>query len=153
MHSLRGALGHLAQDNSYLPVANIPPGRAALRSTRSRAQSGVPGRCCTLGVHPCRVGKDSPRCCTNREECGLESGAQRPCLQRRESFMQTQCTAIRSRGFGSYRSPETRSRAHTIFANTGLTANVTPAKLPIQTSAASSPPPRLAPPTTQYVLK
>lgn len=61
--------------------------------------------------------------------------------------MQTQCTAIRSRGFGSYRSPETRSRAHTIFANTGLTANVTPAKLPIQTSAASSPPPRLAPPT------
>lgn len=130
MHSLRGALRHLAHDNSYLPVANIPPGRAAPRSTRSRAQSGVPGRCCTLGVHPCRVGKDSPRCCTNREVCGLESGAQRPCLQRRESFMQTQCTAIKSRGFGSYRSPETRSRAHTIFANTGLTANVTPAKLP-----------------------
>ena len=44
--------------------------------------------------------------------------------------MQTQWAAIRRRGFGSYRSPETRSRAHTIFANTGLTANVTPAKLP-----------------------
>lgn len=64
------------------------------------------------------------------------------------SFMQTQRAAIRRRGFGSCRSPETRSRAHTIFANTGLTANVTPAKLPYsKLRCQPPPPPRLAPPT------
>lgn len=45
-----------------LPVANIPPGTARLRSNPCRAQSGVPGRCCTLGEHPCLKLQQQSQC-------------------------------------------------------------------------------------------
>lgn len=142
-----GAPGHLAHENPYLPVANIPPGRAAPRSNQSRAQSGVPGRCCTLGAHPCRVGRDRPRCCKNREACGLQSGARRPCLQRRGSSCKLKCAAIRRRGFGSWPEPgDALASPHNICKHrTDCKRNPCKTSL-FKAPLPASPPPRPAPP-------
>lgn len=130
----------------YLPVANIPPGTGAPRSSPFRAQSGVPGRCCTLGAHPCRVGKDSPRCREHKEVCGLESELKLSPRAQVKVSCKLNGTASR-RPVRTLQQPAAHG-AHTIFANTGLTANVTPAKLPYSKLRCQLPPllPRWLPP-------
>lgn len=90
-------------------------------------------------------GRDRPRCCKNREACGLQSGllAARACSAG-ESSCKLKWAAIRRHGFGSW--PEAGTRSQCCVANTRTAANVTPAKLPIQSSAASLPSSRPAPP-------
>lgn len=152
--SLLGAPGTWKKKNPSLPVANIPPGTAEPRSSLFRAQSVVPGRCYTLGAHPCRVGKDSPRCRENREESDQESEQKlSPGAQVKVSCKLDGAAIVRR--VRTLPQPAAR-RAHAIFANSGLTASVTPAKLPYSKLRCQPPPsssawlpPLLLPPRDQ----